>query len=91
MPILAKGLGVERVTDLKNAKKVIGAKQTLKSVEKGLAAIVYLASDADQRLLLPIREACSNGNVAVDSSLSMLELGKACGIEVGAAAVACLK
>lgn len=91
MPNSARWLGVERMTDLKNKKKVIGAKQTLKAIERGLADIVYLASDADQRLLLPIQEACTHGNIAIDNSLSMLELGKACGIEVGAAAVACLK
>ena len=79
------------IADLKNAKKVVGAKQTAKAVEKGLAAIVYLANDADQRLLLPVTEACIREKVTVDNSLSMLELGKACGIEVGAAAVACLK
>lgn len=79
------------IADLKNAKKVVGAKQTVKAVEKGLAAVVYLANDADQRLLLPVTEACIRENVAMDTSLSMLELGKVCGIEVGAAAVACLK
>ncbi|KYZ77691.1 50S ribosomal protein L7ae [Anaerosporomusa subterranea] len=79
------------IADLKNAKKVVGAKQTVKAVEKGLAAIVYLANDADQRLLLPVTEVCIREKIAVDNSLSMLELGKACGIEVGAAAVACLK
>jgi large subunit ribosomal protein L7A len=79
------------IVDLKNAKKVVGAKQTIKAVEKGLAAIVYLANDADQRLLLPVKEASVREKIAVDNSLSMLELGRACGIEVGAAAVACLK
>lgn len=79
------------IVDLKNAKKVVGAKQTVKAVEKGLAAIVYVACDADQRLLLPVHEACAREKVTVDNGLSMLELGKVCGIEVGAAAVACLK
>lgn len=78
-------------TDLKNAKKVIGAKQTVKAVEKGLASTVFLAIDADHRLLLPVKEACARGNITIDNTLTMLELGKACGIEVGAAAVACLK
>jgi large subunit ribosomal protein L7A len=79
------------IADLKTAKKVVGAKQTIKAVEKKHAAIVYLANDADQRLLLPVKEACASEMIPIDNSLSMLELGKACGIEVGAAAVACLK
>lgn len=79
------------VAELKTVKKVVGAKQTVKAVEKGLAVVVYLASDADQRLLLPVKEICARENVPIDNSLSMLELGKTCGIEVGAAAVACLR
>ena len=77
--------------ELKNAKKVVGAKQTVKAIEKGLAVMVFLAADADPRLLLPVKEACSRAKIPVDSSLSMQDLGKACGIEVGAAAVACLR
>ena len=79
------------VVNLKNTKKVVGAKQTVKAIEKGLAVVVYLANDADQRLLLPVKEACDRGKITVDQSMSMLELGRVCGIEVGAAAVACLK
>ena len=79
------------IADLKAVKKVVGAKQTLKAIEKGHAQSVYLASDADQRMLAPIKEACDREKVPVDNSLSMAELGKACGIEVGAAAVACLR
>lgn len=77
--------------ELKNSKKVIGAKQTIKAVEKGLALTVFLANDADYRLILPVKEACARGNITVDNTMTMIELGRACGIEVGAAAVACLK
>ncbi|HMM23184.1 MAG TPA: ribosomal L7Ae/L30e/S12e/Gadd45 family protein [Selenomonadales bacterium] len=75
----------------KNAKKVAGAKQVVKAVEKGRASLVVLAGNADARVTGPIRELCVKCGVAVETVPSMEELGKACGIEVGAAAVAILK
>ncbi|MBP2645513.1 MAG: rplGB [Firmicutes bacterium] len=76
---------------LKTAAKVIGAKQVAKAVEKGTAGLVYLAEDADARVTTPVRELCSRLGVKTVTVQSMSELGKACGIEVGAAAVALLK
>ena len=77
--------------ELKEAKKVIGAKQVMKAVEKGLAVQVYVAQDADTRITEPLVLACQEKNIAVEQTASMSELGKSCGIEVGAAAVAVLK
>jgi len=79
------------VDTLKTASKAVGAKQAAKAVDKGLASLVYLAQDADARVTAPIRELCGRKGVAVETVPSMDELGKACGIEVGAAAVALLK
>ena len=79
------------IDTLKNARKVAGAKQAAKAVEKGQASMVFLAGDADSRVTAPIRELCGRVGVAVETVPSMEELGKACGIEVGAAAVAILK
>jgi large subunit ribosomal protein L7A len=79
------------IDTLKNARKVVGAKQVAKAVEKGQASLVLLAGDADSRVTTPIRELCGRGGVAFEMVPSMEELGKACGIEVGAAAVAVLK
>lgn len=76
---------------LKTAKKAIGAKQTARAVEKGLAARVYLADDADGRVVAPLAQLCSQKGVTVNDGITMNELGKACGIEVRAAAVAILK
>ena len=76
---------------LKSAKKSIGVKQTTKAVEKGLAAHVFIARDADERVVSPIRLLCSQKGLPVDDNVSMAELGKACAIDVGAAAAAALK
>lgn len=81
----------EELAGLKAARKAIGTKQTVRAVEKGLAAKVYLASDADNRVIAPLVQLCSQRGVGVEAGATMAELGKACGIEVGAAAVALLK
>ncbi|WP_425059805.1 Ribosome-associated protein L7Ae-like protein [Sporomusa carbonis] len=81
----------EELEGLKAGKKAIGAKQTARAVEKGLAAKVYLADDADRRIVAPLVQICEQKGVQVDTGVTMSELGKACGIEVGAAAVALLK
>jgi len=76
---------------LKTAKKTIGVKQVTKAVEKDLVQAIYIASDAEQRLVEQLGMLCSEKNVPVDKTPTMAELGKACSIEVGAAAVAVLK
>ena len=81
----------EELEAFKRSKKAIGAKQTVRAVEKGLAVKVYLADDADKRVVAPIALLCSQKEVEVDGVATMTELGKACGIEVAAAAVAVLK
>lgn len=74
--------------NLEKTAKVVGLKQTKKAVKEGLAVKVYLARDAEERVLRPIYELCRESSVPVEMADSMDELGAACGIEVGAAAVA---
>ena len=76
---------------LKNGKKSIGTKQTAKAIEKGLAARVFIAQDADERIIVPIKNLCQQAGVELETVPTMSELGKACGIEVGAATAAVLK
>lgn len=81
----------EELEAFKKSKKAIGAKQTARAVEKGLAVKVYLADDADKRVVAPLAQLCKQSAVEIDELSTMSELGKACGIEVAAAAVAILK
>ncbi len=81
----------EELAGLKTANKAIGAKQTARALEKGLAAKVYLAVDADRRVVAPLTHLCNQKDVPVDETATMSELGKACSIAVGAAAVTVLK
>lgn len=72
-------------------KKVIGAKQTLKAIKNGAAAIVYVAEDADKKVVKPIIDACLDSNLELKYIATMHELGKMCDIDVGAAAACIVK
>ena len=76
---------------LKSANRVIGIKQVSKAVKRESAACVFIADDADERVTAPLILLCEEQGVAVERAETMQVLGKACGIEVGAAAVAVLK
>ncbi len=74
---------------LKNARiKVVGTKQTQKAIEKDQTQVVYVAKDAEERIVSPIIRLCEDKNLELVLVDSMAELGKACGIKVGAAAAA---
>lgn len=71
--------------------KTIGTKQTAKAIEKGLVSRVYIAGDADEHVTKPLVQLCAARSVPVVAVDTMLDLGKACGIEVGCASAALLK
>jgi len=76
---------------LKKSRKAIGARQSLKAIENGTAKLVFVAKDADEKVTGNIIKSCQCHSVELVYTDSMIQLGKACGIEVGAAAVAVLK
>ena len=76
------------LTEFSNKARVVGAKQVKRALEAGRVLRVFLASDADPRVTEPIAEACAEKGVKVETVPSMKELGKACGISVGAAVAA---
>lgn len=72
------------------SKIKVGMKQTLRHVEQGKASEVFVAKNADPRMTTKVVQLCLEHGVKVNYVDSMKELGKACGIEVGAAMVAIL-
>ena len=78
------------VPDLTGKQVVVGAKQLKKALKKGNIRYVYLAENADPAITEPIEDLCRQGSIHVTWISSMAELGRACGIEVGAAAAAVL-
>ena len=73
---------------LKKFKTVVGAKQLRKALENGRARCVFLAENADPALTEPIMALCNKNQVSYTWVRTMQDLGRACGIEVGAAAAA---
>ena len=67
---------------------VVGAKQLKKAVRAGRARYVFLAENADPAVTEPLEELCTANHIQVTWVPSMAELGRVCGIEVGAAAAA---
>lgn len=83
------GRAMER---LKNAcNRVVGTKQTQKAVEKGQVQVVYVARDAEERVVAPIVRLSEEKSLELVLVDTMAELGKACRIKVGAAAAAALR
>ena len=76
---------------LKGSQKTIGTKQTLKAVSKDLVDKVFIAQDADRRIVMPLMELCQQKNIAIEDVETMSQLGKACGVDVATASAAILK
>ena len=77
---------------LKQAEqRAVGVKQTQKAVARQAAEMVFIASDADERVTDKLLEMCQANNVPTITTESMLEIGRACSINVKAAAAAVLK
>ena len=74
--------------DLKGKKVIVGAKQLRKAFERNRVRYVFLAENADPAVTDPIAEACGKKDIQITWVSSMTELGRHCGIEVGAAAAA---
>ncbi|MCX7771735.1 MAG: ribosomal L7Ae/L30e/S12e/Gadd45 family protein [Clostridia bacterium] len=76
---------------LKRKEKVVGIKQTRKAAEQDKLEAVFIAYDADQRVVGQLKAFCEAKRISVVTTESMKQLGKAAGIDVGAAVVGILK
>ena len=76
--------------DLSKLNLVVGAKQLKKAVKAGRVRYVFLAENADPAVTEPLEALCAANHIQITWVRTMAELGKACGIEVGAAAAAIL-
>ena len=90
----AGGLANVRVTELPEEtirEKNAGEATIRKALEKDAALVVFLARNADPAITGPIEAKCIAHQVSCAWVASMADLGKACGIDVGAAAAAAVK
>ena len=79
-------MSYEKVSKAKSY--IAGTKQTVKALKDRNVKEVLIADDADPRILAKVIETAEDMDVAIVHVDSMRKLGRACGIEVGAAAVA---
>ena len=77
--------------DLSRQRIAVGAKQLRKAVRAGTVRCVYLAENADPVVTEPIEALCRDYQVQIHWVRTMADLGRACGIDVGAAAAAVLR
>ena len=66
----------------------MGSKQLRKALKNNRARCVFLAENADPAITEPIAAACVAMQIPLTWVATMADLGRACGIEVGAAAAA---
>lgn len=76
--------------NLRSGNRVVGAKQSRRAIQEGLAREVFLASDAAPALTAPLLRLCRQAAVPVCTSHTMRDLGQAAGIQVGASVVTLL-
>jgi large subunit ribosomal protein L7A len=79
------------VESLKHSSRTVGLKQSVKVVENGTAQTLFIARDAEERVISGIRELAVKKGINVEYIDTMKLLGKACGIEVGAAVACAIK
>lgn len=69
-------------------KLTCGTKQVLKAIENGSAVKVFIARDAELYISDKIKNCAKEHGVETEFADTMAELGRKCGIAVGAAAAA---
>lgn len=74
--------------ELGQARKVVGLKQTVKSIEEGKACKIFLARDASPNIYNRIVTLCSVRGVEIEFVDTMKLLGDVCKIDVSAAVAA---
>jgi len=72
-------------------KRTIGSNQTLKALQQASVIYLFVAKDAEARVITPLVSIAGASGVPVEWVDTMKQLGKACGIEVGAATAAILE
>lgn len=74
---------------VKQAKEtIIGTKQAVKAMKKGLVKEVYIALDVEEKIIELARLTARENNVFIHYVESKVDLGKACGLRVSASVVA---
>ena len=76
---------------LRTARCIAGVHQVCKAVQSGAAEAVFIASDADDRVLAALFAACAAAGIEPDCTATRAALGEYARLDVSAAAVAILR
>ncbi|NMB07499.1 MAG: 50S ribosomal protein L7ae-like protein [Tissierellia bacterium] len=79
------------VSRLSGDNKIVGTKQVKRAINNSEAEIVYVAKDADKKIIDEIITICNEKEIEVIYVDTMEELGERCKIDVNAATAALLK
>ncbi len=77
--------------NLSKMHHVAGMKQVKKVIARGDAACVFIADDADEAVTEEMKSLCQSNDVETVENVTMAEIGRASGIDVGSAVAAVLK
>ncbi|MGG5254598.1 50S ribosomal protein L7ae-like protein [Neobacillus sp. SM06] len=72
-------------------KIIIGTKQTVRALKDGNVQELVVAADADPKITAKMIQKAKESEIPILYVDSMKKLGRACGIEVGASAVAIIR
>lgn len=72
-------------------RRIVGTKQVLRALDEGKIARAYVAGDADLLLTKRVVDRCYAMDIPCTQVDTMEKLGRACGIDVKAAAAGLLK
>lgn len=78
-------------TGVSRKYKVAGARATQRALAKNLVRKVYVARDADEKVVKGVLDLYREKNIQVVYVNSMKELGEYCGLRVGASVCGILK
>jgi large subunit ribosomal protein L7A len=70
----------------KDYPKIVGVKQTVKEMNSDNIKYVCVAKDADPKIIRPVIEKAEKQGLEILYFETMIQLGKTCDIDVGAAA-----
>lgn len=79
-------MSYDKVSQAKHV--IVGTKQAVKALKSGDVEELIVAEDADPHITGKVIQSAIEMNVPITRVDSMKKLGKACGIDVGAAIVA---
>ncbi len=79
------------MTSADTSKRVVGTNQVKRALKNDMVEKVFIAKDADRRVVDEVIEICKEKGVEIVYVESMKKLGQQCNIDVKAASAALLK